>query len=468
MRTVQQEEQAGAFAEALASPGLRIAMVCLGVALVVPIAREVRRIPTKLAALMVTAFVDMVGLFFVVPILPFYVQRLVGDGVDFAGVRFEKGTVTAIVIAAFTAAQLLAAPFWGRFSDRFGRRPALLIALASSAVAYVVFGFAESVVVLMASRVVQGAGGGTVGVIQAYVADSVEPELRTRALGWLSAATNLGVALGPVFGAFMVQLGNTDLQPGEGIWRMGAAAPGLGAAALCLLNMAFAALFLRESNTRRQPAGAPGATTARGAVWSVVAHPGRPPSRLILVYAIAIGAFQGINAVLALFLGKRFQVDEASIGYVFMYIGAISVFARVLLLGRLLDRLGEVRLSRLGIVILASGLYAMTVADSLPLLAVAIGLMPLGTAFTFPCVSALLSRVVAPEERGLWLSLQQTYGGVSRLLMPLFYGWAFDTLGENVPFEVAAGLVATTLALSVGFGALTRGTAATAPTERRL
>lgn len=447
-----------AIADALTSPAVQLTLAVIGGALLVLVAREVRRIPPKLAVLMATAFVDMVGLFFVVPILPFYVKRLVGDGVVVLDHTFAPATVTAIVISAFTAAQVLSAPFWGRFSDRFGRRPALLIALCASAIAYVVFGFAESLGVLMLSRIVQGAGGGTVGVIQAYVADTVEPEERTRALGWLSAATNLGVALGPVFGTFLVQFGSVDLLPGEPVWTMGRASPGLGAAALCVLNMLFAAKFLRESRTQKARTAAPPTVATGRAAWRIVTRLDQPASRLILTYAIAIGAFQGINVVLGLFLEARFGIDETSIGYVFMYIGAISVVARVVLLGRLLDRLGEARLSRLGILLLALGLWLMTHADSLPLLALAIGLMPLGTAFTFPCISALLSRAVGPGDRGLYLGLQQGFGSASRLVMPLFYGWAFDQLGRNVPFHTAAILVLSTLVLSHGLGAFAKRT----------
>src|SRR5262249_34888947 len=142
---------------------------------------------------------------------------------------------------------LASAPVWGRFSDRFGRRPALLVALGSSGVAYLVFGFADSLWLLFLSRIVQGAGGGTVGVIQAYVADTTEPDQRAKALGWLSAATNLGVALGPVVGSGAVALGELDLLPGPGTLRLGSAAPGLVAAAICGLDMLFAARFLKES-----------------------------------------------------------------------------------------------------------------------------------------------------------------------------------------------------------------------------
>ena len=147
-------------------------------------------IPAKLMVLMATAFLDMVGLLIVVPILPFYARRLGGEGFNIAGVHFGIGSVVAMLVSTFTVAQLVSAPVWGRFSDRFGRRPALLVALGASAIAYVIFGFANSLTMLFISRLIQGAGGGTVGVIQAYVADSVEPDQRARGLGWLSAATN--------------------------------------------------------------------------------------------------------------------------------------------------------------------------------------------------------------------------------------------------------------------------------------
>jgi len=147
-----------------------------------------------------TAFIDMVGVLMIFPLLPFYVQKLGGNGVTVFGLHFGVGVIAGFIISSFTVAQLISAPMWGRFSDRVGRRPTLLIALTASGIAYLIFGFANSLWLLFLSRVVQGAGGGTVGVIQAYVADSTAPQDRTRALGWLSATTNLGVALGPVLG----------------------------------------------------------------------------------------------------------------------------------------------------------------------------------------------------------------------------------------------------------------------------
>src|SRR5262245_62466828 len=274
---------------------------------------------------MATAFMDMVGLLMIIPLLPFYVKELGGEGLDVLGHHVGIGTISGFIIAAFTITQLLSAPLWGRLSDGVGRRPVVLIALGASGIAYLIFGFANSLFLLFVSRIVQGAGGGTVGVIQAYVADSTDPKDRARALGWLSATTNLGVALGPVLGSFAIALGKRDLMPGAGTLQLGRAMPGIIAAGLCFLNMIFAARYLTESRdvndqaslpARDGPADpqlsplpkqGPGEATPNPAkekrpstfqaIWRVISHANEPSSRLILIYALSIGAFQGSFSV---------------------------------------------------------------------------------------------------------------------------------------------------------------------------
>lgn len=438
-------------AHSFQSPIVRVLLGAIGIALLYVLWREVRKIPARLFTLMATAFVDMLGLLMIIPLLPFYVKELGGSGINVFGLHFGIGSISGFIVASFTIAQLISAPIWGRLSDRVGRRPVLLVALGAAAIAYLIFGFAHSLLLLFLSRLVQGAGGGTVGVIQAYVADSTDPKDRARALGWLSATTNLGVALGPVLGSFALWLGKHDLMPGPGSLQMGRAGPGIMAAGLCLLNMIFVARYLAESrDLSDQPQAGEKRQTSRQAIWRVISHSGEPASRLILIYAIAIGAFQGSFSVLALFLNARFQVTEQTIGYFFMYIGSISVFARVLLLGRAVDWLGEARLSRLGLVLLAAGVLGMPLSRNLGMLALAVALIPLGTAFTFPCVTALLSRVIAPGERGLYMGMQQTYGGVARIIAPLFFGWAFDSIGVSSPYFFSSAILLATI--SLGFG----------------
>lgn len=438
------------FAQSFQSLTIRILLVLIAIGLLYVLGREVRKIPAKLAVLMATAFVDMVGVLMIFPLLPFYVKNFGGSGITILGFHFGIGIIAGLIISSFTVAQLVSAPMWGRFSDRFGRRPTLLVALSAAAIAYLIFGFADSLFLIFLSRLVQGAGGGTVGVIQAYVADSTAPEDRARALGWLSATTNLGVALGPVLGSFAITLGKRDLMPGSGTLELGHTAPGIIAALLCVINIAFAARYLKESRdlTEHAPIEGEKRLTSRQAIWRVVSHTSEPSSRLIWIYAIAMGAYQGSFAVLALFLNARFQVTEQTIGYFFMYVGSISVFTRVLLLGRMVDWLGEAKLSRLGLLLLGAGVMGMTLARNLWMLAIAVALIPLGTAFTFPCVTAMLSRVISPRERGLYMGMQQTYGGIARAIAPPFFGWTFDKLGVSSPYIIASVFIVATIFLS--------------------
>lgn len=379
----------------------------------------------KLIVLFVTAFVDMVGLAMIIPLLPYYATNFGANA-----------TVVGILISAFSVAQLGSAPFWGRFSDQYGRRPAILVGLLITAMAYVVFAFANSVLLLLLSRVVQGLGGGTIGVVQAYVADASSDQDRTKSLGWLSATTSLGAVVGPAFGSVMITLG-------------GRSAPGVGAAGLSVLVAIFAGRFLREAR-ERGTSGARDAvhTSELVAIGRVVTRWREPAPRLIWIYTVGIGAFYGLIPTIPLLLVERFGITEQTIGYVIMYLGAMGVVIRALILGRIVDWLGEARLSRLGIVLLGAGLGLAGMAQSYPALIVSLTLMPLGTAFLFPCVTGVLSRVVSPRQRGMYMGVQHTFGGASRVAFPIAAGLAMDQLGLGVPFVIGGVLVLVTLPLT--------------------
>ena len=379
----------------------------------------------KLLILIITAFVDMVGLLMILPLMPFYARTLGASSL-----------MVTLLIVSFTAAQLVSAPMWGRFSDRYGRRPALLVGLGAAAIAYVVFAFANSLWLLLLSRLVQGAGGGTVGVIQAYVADSTDSKNRAKALGWLSAATNVGVALGPPLGSLALLAGRSG--------------PGLAAAGLCIINMAFAWKFLEESAELAGKHVAQKPRASRTALAHVITHAREPGPRLIWIYAIAMGAFSGMSAILALFLMDRFGITERRIWIFFTYIGTISVVTRAGVLGWAVDKVGEAQLSRIGLVLLSTGLFAFPFVHNYALLAIVIACLPLGTAFTFPCVTSLLSRVIPKYERGLYMGVQQAYGGMARVIVPLWAGFSYDHFGKNIPFITSSLLVLGSLFLNFG------------------
>ncbi len=371
----------------------------------------------RIWVLMATVFVDMVGFLMVLPLLPFYAERY-----------GASPSLIGAMVSAFAFAQLLTAPWWGRMSDRYGRRPMIIAGLLASGAAYFVFGLADAVWMLFLSRIIQGAGGGTIGVVQAYVADSIEPEERAKALGWLTAATSAGVMVGP---------GIASLAAG---WSP--SAPGFLAAGLCLLNSISAWLWLPESAEHiKEGRKASEKPPLRQAVWQVVVKPRTTVASLIWIYALGIMAFMGMNGILALFLERVHHITTQTIGLFYMYVGGISLLWRALLLGPAVRWLGEVKVMLVGIVGLAVGFATLPFTTTVMELALASSLIPIGTALLFPATTSLVSGRAPQGETGQVLGVQQAFGGVARLVGPLWAGVAFQYVGVRAPFWICAAVM---------------------------
>src|SRR5438874_4820759 len=368
----------------------------------------------KLTVLMITAFVDMLGLAMIIPLLPFYATKM-----------GASATIVGVLIAAFSVAQLVSAPLWGRVSDRYGRRPALLAGLSASAAAFAVFGFANAVWLLFVCRLVQGLGGGTTGVLQAYVGDTVPPEDRARSLGWLSAGTNVGTMLGPVVGSCATFWGHQ--------------CAGMLAASLCVANALFAWQWLPES---KQPhAHSSARKPVWHGVWMVLRNPTGNVQRLTLIYAVAMLAFSCLTSVLALYLSAEFGITEKTIGYVFLYVGIFSVLMRSALIGPIVDRIGEPWSIRAGAATLILGLLAYPLAPNLWSLAFIVPLVPIGTSLLFPATTALMSHHSPRSELGTTMGIAQTFAGISRVVAPLVSTTLFQRISHGMPFYFAATFV---------------------------
>jgi len=383
----------------------------------------------RLWVLMLTVFVDMMGFLIVLPLLPFYAERFGASPTAIGG-----------LVAVFAIAQLAVAPVWGRLSDRYGRRPMIIAGLAISAVSYVLFESAGTVWLLFASRIVQGVGAGTNSVVQAYLSDAVPPERRSQALGWLTAAASAGVMLGPAVASLAASLGTVG--------------PGYLAAALCVFNLLFAWRNLPEPKVDRPPTEkkAPGRGPTTRLFLDVVRHPRGRISSLIWIYAAGMMAFMAMNGILALYLGRRFGIDEKTIGWFYTYVGGVSLIMRSLMLGPAVRRFGEVRLLRIGALTIAVGMVTLPLAASIAQLAVAAAFVPIGTAFLFPTGTSLVSKRAAAGETGAVLGVQQSVGGVARMAGPLWAGVAFEHLGIRSPFWIGAGL----MVLAAFFAAVVR------------
>ncbi len=381
----------------------------------------------RLWVLMVTAFVDMIGFALLLPLVPLYATRFGADA-------FTVG----ILMAAFAFAQMVSAPLWGRLSDRIGRRPVILGSQALSAVAFVTFAYADTVWLLLACRLVQGAGSGTMSVLSAYVSDSVGPEERAKGLGWITACTSAGVMIGPAIGSGAISAG----------W--GPESPGLIAAVLCGLNMLFAWRWLPESAPKETPAEK--ATrrvgqeqpSIRHQILMVLRHPARPAHSLIWIYTAGMMAFFAMNGIMALFLADRFGIHEGNIGWFYVAVGLVSVIMRATVLGTLVRRFGEVRVLRAGALLLGLGMCLVPAATTPAKFLMAVVLVPSGTALLFPSTTSLVSRYADPREVGQTLGVQQAFGGVSRLLGPVWGGAVFQQIGIGMPFWMGGALVLAT------------------------
>jgi MFS family permease len=287
---------------------------------------------------------------------------------------------------------------------------------------------------LLICRLVQGAGGGTTGVAQAYVGDSVEPNERAKALGWLSAATNAGVAIGPVIGSFASGFSQE--------------APGLVAAIVCVINVFLAWRWLPESKKKSEPSDKP-RRSIRSAILNVFQKPGADVPLLVWIYAIGMLGNMSLSGVLSLYLAAEFNVTVKTIGWAFTYLALVNIVMRVFVLGKVVDRLGETGTMRLGAILLGVGIATIPLTHNLWLFGISLGIVPMGTTFLFPSTSALVTHRAPKAELGQVLGVQQAFGAAARIIAPIWATRAFQDLGHPAPFYLTGFIVAIVVGLTV-------------------
>ena len=372
-----------------------------------------------LAVLYAAVLVDMMGFGIVLPLLPFYATNLGATPLQ-----------VTLIGASFSAMQLAAAPLWGRLSDRRGRRPLLIAGLFASSASYLLFGLAHSLELLLFSRIVAGAAGGTISVAQAYAADSTSSEDRARGMGHIGAASGLGVMLGPAIGGLFSR------------WGLGV--PGFVAAVLCALNGIAAIYFLPETRTHAARAARARdqhtqAATLRSWLLSMTHY---PLSLFLSVYFLTISSFTAMTAVLALYLNKQFGTGEAQMAVVFTLAGGATVVVRGFMLGPLVRRVGENITVRIGIVALAFAMLAFPLLRTNWAAYLIVPIYAFGTGTLFPALATLVSRATDADSQGSILGGSQVVGGLGRVVGPMWAGWLFQSVGITSPFRVGAVLVA--------------------------
>ena len=382
---------------------------------------------------------DLVGFGMILPLLPFY------------GEQFHAGSVTiGFIFSSYSLAQLLFAPWLGRLSDRFGRRPLMLGSIAASVAANLLFASAGSlgahlggglgtaaaggVAVLLAARALAGAAAANYGIAQAYLADVTPPERRSKAMGLIGAAFGIGFVIGPALGGILAA-------------RFGIAAVPFTAAGLAALNLLIAFAALPESlpaAARRTARSASllGTETLRR-VWSDL-----PLRSLMLLFFLVMFAFSLMEATLALFCQARFGFGPRDISWLFVYVGIVLSVVQGGLLGRLVDRFGDRRLIVGGITLMAAGLVLLPLPAKAVWLLLPLALLAFGNGIHNPSLLGLLTRLSRAGAQGETLGVSRSAGALARVLGPLAGTWLYAAAGAAWPFWSAGGLMVIALLIA--------------------
>jgi len=397
---------------------------------------------STLGALFLTVVVDLIGFGIVIPLLPLYAEQFGASGLQ-----------VGLLMTIYSAAQLVAAPLWGRLSDRVGRRPVLLVSLVGSTVSYGIAAAAGSLWVLFLARLLGGIAGGNISAAQAYVADITAPENRAKGMGLLGAAFGIGFVLGPAIGGALVGLGP---------W-----VPFAAAAVLCGVNLVIAFVRLPEP---QRVAGAPRHAARRGLNFAELARAVRQPRllSLLLLFFCATFALANLEATFALATHKLFGYGNRENAFLFTYIGVMLALTQAVLVGRLVKRLGEPAIICLGLLLTVGGLFAVPYAHNIWHLLAILGVFSFGSGLSSPSISGLISRSVAGDVQGGVLGAGQSAASLARVLGPACGGFAFDHFGVPAPYLFGASVmvIAWTISLTLLRPPLPAERAAAQPPKR--
>ncbi|WP_374574585.1 MFS transporter [Phenylobacterium sp.] len=385
---------------------------------------DIRALVTLLAVI----FLSIAGFGVVIPLLPFF-------GHAFGA---EAWQIT-LLFSAFSMGQFLGEPFWGRLSDRIGRRPVLAMTICGAALSYVALAFCPNIVLAWAARFVGGFLSGNISTLQGALADMTPPRERAAKMGLMGAAFSLGFMTGPALGGLLAR---PALGPaGFHLPLFAAAGFGLAAAVAVLI-------FVREA--REPDRHAPQASRLE-ALREAAAHP--VISRILIIGFVVVSGFAGIEATYGLWTEHRFGWGPRQIGLAFMFIGAFGALCQGVFNGQLVRRFGEVQVLTLGMVFMFVGMVVQCVSLNWPMAMAGFAFVSFGQSVCFPNLTALMSRSAPPHRQGEMLGLNMSSNALARIGGPIYAGQIFSLISPGAPFALTAILIIPALWLARQVGA---------------
>ncbi len=361
-------------------------------------------------AIFLTVLANLVGFGIVIPLLPFYAT-------SFGATPLQVG----LLFASYSACQLVAAPLLGAWSDRWGRRPVLLLSLLGTAVSFALLALARNLPMLFAARVVDGLSGGNISTARAYIADVTPDEGRARSFGLIGAAFGIGFVLGPALGGALS--------------RFGYAVPAWAAVGLTGVAMVLAWRWLPES-VHRVRAGAGGGWRQLPAALS------RRHLRALLGVDFAYWATASVyQTTFALFVHRRFGLDATHTGYLLALWGSVGAAVQVGLVGPVVRRWGERRALAVGLVVAGLALLAASTTRLLPWFVASTLAAAVGAGISSPALVALISRAAASHEQGAVQGVASTVESLGRMVGPVWGNGLLGAAGEGAAFGSAAAVM---------------------------
>ena len=388
----------------------------------------------RLLTIFIIVFVDLLGFSLILPLLPYYAEAF-----------GATPAIVGLLVASYAAAQLFGAPLLGRLSDRYGRRPILLVSVAGTFIGFLLLGFADPIGrmlsmliapqaangfiigVLFFSRILDGLTGGNLTVAQAYITDITDEKDRAKSLGLIGAAFGLGFIIGPALGGLLSQWGYS--------------LPAFTAAAVSFLNLFAIFFFLPESLTIEHRDAAMQRRRTPFTIQALFQALNQPEVGPLLhvrfFYGLAFATFQSIFSLYAQTIGLSLQTT----GYVLAYVGVISVIVQGGLIGILTRRFRENWLLITGLWLMTGSLLAWAFTANLWLLLVVLLPLALSGGVLNTVIQSAISKSVSREEVGGMLGISASLESISRVIAPTVGGFLLQALGIWAPGVFSALLM---------------------------
>jgi len=355
-------------------------------------------------------FIDLLGFGIILPLLPYIAEKYQANA-------FQIGALTG----TYSLFQLIGSPILGRLSDRYGRKKILIISQLGSAIGYLILGFANSLPLLFASRIIDGITGGNISIAQAYIADVTTKENRARGMGLIGAAFGLGFIFGPAIGGSLSKFSYST--------------PAYFATAVSLITVLTTVFFLKEtvpSNKAKKPSQQKLSFMEFKRVLSI-----HPINLLIFVFFMLNFSFSIMQGNFALWTQKTFNYDAAANGWLFTYVGILAVLFQVKLLPFVIKKFHEIKILKFSIFAMFLGLFLIPLSVYPDFLLISLFFLTLGNSLANPTIQAMASEKIPREEYGGTLGFLQSAGAMGRILGPVISGEIFLVFGKDNPFFFA-------------------------------